>query len=375
MVSNTTLQKNLDAFYTHPKIARFCLDLLKDLINQNLGLDLSAFHFLEPSAGSGSFVDALKGLGIADCLALDIAPKAQGIQKKDYLLELIEFDKKRVIVGNPPFGHRGKLALDFLNKSLNEAPIVAFILPNLFKRYSIQKRIDKRAKLVLNADLEKNAFIFNERPYDVKCVFQIYMHKNIALNLKDERIIAPPKIRHNDFITYIHNNTPHTLKYFNKEKYQWDFAVVRQGFYDYNEKITNANLLIKNRQYFFIKAHSKEALRIIHKSDLIPKNLIKQRFFEKEAKELEELENALNEKEADFEEFIEEHSNEEGLFYESKINESVLKKELKNATDSEDKKTLKTALELLEAKNKALKMKNKAHEELELNGIQSIQLS
>ncbi len=77
------------------------------------------------------------------------------------------------------------------------------------------------------------------------------MHKNIALNLKDERIIAPPKIRHNDFITYIHNNTPHTLKYFNKEKYQWDFAVVRQGFYDYNEKITNANLLIKNRQYFF----------------------------------------------------------------------------------------------------------------------------
>ncbi|MFP6195221.1 SAM-dependent methyltransferase [Helicobacter pylori] len=267
MASNTILQKNLDAFYTHPKIARFCLDLLRDLIVQNLGLDLNAFHFLEPSAGSGSFVDALKELGIADWDALDIAPKAQGIQKKDYLLELIEFNKKRIIIGNPPFGHRGKLALDFLNKSLNEAPIVAFILPNLFKRYSIQKRIDKRAKLVLNADLEKNAFIFNERPYDVKCVFQIYMHKNIALNLKDERIIAPPKIRHNDFITYIHNNTPHTLKYFNKEKYQWDFAVVRQGFYDYNEKITNANLLIKNRQYFFIKAHSKEALRIIHKID------------------------------------------------------------------------------------------------------------
>lgn len=193
MVSNTTLQKNLDVFYTHPKIARFCLDLLKDLIHQNLGLGLNAFHFLEPSAGSGSFVGALKGLGIADCLAFDIAPKAQGIQKKDYLLELIEFNKKRIIIGNPPFGHRGKLALDFLNKSLNEVPIVAFILPNLFKRYSIQKHIDKRAKLVLNADLEKNAFIFNERPYDVKCVFQIYMHKNIALNLKDERIIAPPK--------------------------------------------------------------------------------------------------------------------------------------------------------------------------------------
>ncbi len=57
MASNTILQKNLDAFYTHPKIARFCLDLLKDLIHQNLGLGLNKFHFLEPSAGSGSFVD------------------------------------------------------------------------------------------------------------------------------------------------------------------------------------------------------------------------------------------------------------------------------------------------------------------------------
>ncbi len=52
-----------------------------------------------------------------------------------------------------------------------------------------------------------------------------------------------------------------------------------------------------------------------------------------------------------------------------KINESVLKKELKNATDLEDKKILKTALELLEAKNKVLKMKNKAHEELELKAF------
>ncbi len=98
MASNTILQKNLDAFYTHPKIARFCLDLLRDLIVQNLGLDLNAFHFLEPSAGSGSFVSALKELGIADWDALDIAPKAQGIQKKDYLLELIEFNQKRVLL-------------------------------------------------------------------------------------------------------------------------------------------------------------------------------------------------------------------------------------------------------------------------------------
>ncbi len=125
----------------------------------------------------------------------------------------------------------------------------------------------------------------------------------------------------------------------------------------------------KNKKANYLEEPDFVIQKTYYKSDLIPKHLIKQRFFEKETKELEELENALNEKEANFEEFIEEHSNEEGLFYELKINESVLKKELKSATDSEDKKILKTALELLEAKNKALKMKNKAYEELELKAF------
>ncbi|MBH0306394.1 type I restriction-modification system subunit M [Helicobacter pylori] len=125
----------------------------------------------------------------------------------------------------------------------------------------------------------------------------------------------------------------------------------------------------KNKKANYLEKPDFVIQKTYYKSDLIPKNLIKQRFFEKETKELEELENALNEKEAHFDEFIEEHSNEEGLFDGLKINESVLKKELKNATDSEDKKTLKTALELLEAKNKALKMKNKAYEELELKAF------
>ena len=48
---------------------------------------------------------------------------------------------------------------------------------------------------------------------------------------------------------FLHNNTPSTLKFFQKEKYNWDFAVVRQGFYDYNKKIENTGELFENRQY------------------------------------------------------------------------------------------------------------------------------
>ncbi|MGN8392185.1 type I restriction-modification system subunit M [Helicobacter pylori] len=147
------------------------------------------------------------------------------------------------------------------------------------------------------------------------------------------------------------------------------FLLSCNGFESAKELRKLTPLKDKNKKANYLEEPDFVIQKTYYKSDLIPKHLIKQRFFEKETKELEELENALNEKEALLDEFIEEHSNEEGLFYELKINESVLKKELKNATDPKDKKTLKTALALLEAKNKALKMKNKAHEELELKAF------
>ncbi|GHQ11240.1 type I restriction-modification system subunit M [Helicobacter pylori] len=147
------------------------------------------------------------------------------------------------------------------------------------------------------------------------------------------------------------------------------FLLSFNGFLSAKELRKLNPLKDKNKKANYLEEPDFVIQKTYYKSDLIPKNLIKQRFFEKEAKELEQLENALNEKEADFEEFIEEHSSEEGLFYELKINESVLKKELKNATDLEDKEILKTALELLEAKNMALKTKNKAYEELELKAF------
>ncbi|WQW24824.1 type I restriction-modification system subunit M [Helicobacter pylori] len=147
------------------------------------------------------------------------------------------------------------------------------------------------------------------------------------------------------------------------------FLISFNGFISAKELRKLTPLKDKNKKANYLEEPDFIIQKTYYKSDLIPKNLIKQRFFEKETKELEELENAFNEKEALLDEFIEEHSNEEGLFDGLKINESVLKKELKNATDLEDKETLKTALERLEAKNKALKMKNKAYEELELKAF------
>ncbi len=136
------------------------------------------------------------------------------------------------------------------------------ILPNIFNRYSVQKNIHKSAKLILSKYLQENSFISNDKEYKVKCVFQIWTTEPSFIN---KRILVPPEIRHEDFQTWIHNNTKATLKYFDKEKYGWDFAVHRQGFYNFSEKIMDPNQLIINRQYFFVKAKNKKVMKIINK--------------------------------------------------------------------------------------------------------------
>ncbi len=57
------------------------------------------------------------------------------------------------------------------------------------------------------------------------------------------------------------------MKYFNKKIYKWDFAVHRQGYYDYNKKIYKQEDLKPNHQYLFIKCKNKQLLNSIKKID------------------------------------------------------------------------------------------------------------
>lgn len=80
-------------------------------------------------------------------------------------------------------------------------------------------------------------------------------------------MVNPSKALSNDIELFVHNNTRETLKYFNKSKYKWDFAIHCQGYYDYNKKIINPDNLIQNRQYLFIKCKNKNIMKYIRKID------------------------------------------------------------------------------------------------------------
>jgi len=116
-------QEIKDQFFTPLDMAEECLRVTKSIIDTN------DFTFIEPSAGDGSFLKVLPEKSIG----LDIEPRANDIQKCDYLnWEPDDKEKKYIVFGNPPFGLRGHLALQFINHSYEFADYVCFILPQLF---------------------------------------------------------------------------------------------------------------------------------------------------------------------------------------------------------------------------------------------------
>ena len=266
---------SLDQFYTKPIIVEKVLTNLFNLF-YSLQTNYQNYYFIEPAAGAGHFLDGLVKHKIdlqKQVYAFDIEPKKHSmICQKDFFE--IDFQswklplKQTITLGNPPFGKRGELALKFLNKSLEHSAIVAFILPNTFQRYLVQKKVHLQARLVYNEQLPANAFLVNNQEYNVQACFQVWIRPEIVSGAMDLRLKKPIKNYLKDQIElFIHNNTKETLKYFNQAKYGWHFALHRQGYYDYNQKIFDPQDLIPSRQYLFVKCQNSQLRAYIEQID------------------------------------------------------------------------------------------------------------
>lgn len=160
--------RKLDQFYTKPEVAKHFFKKLSSIVN------IDDSFLLEPSAGTGSFSDLFH----ENSLALDLEPKKDYIKQKDYLefnyKEEIETKKSIIVVGNPPFGKNSSLAISFFNKSAEFADIIAFIIPKTFHKESVTNRLDLSFHLEYSEDVNNYGFLFENKDYDVPCVFQVW---------------------------------------------------------------------------------------------------------------------------------------------------------------------------------------------------------
>ena len=252
----------LDKFYTQNHVAKLCFDFLQN----KLKIAPNAIY-LEPSAGAGAFLNFL-----TNYIALDIMPEDDRIKQQDYLT--YETEKTNFItIGNPPFGNRSKLAIDFFNKAALMSEVIAFIVPVSFMKWSVQKNLNPNFSLHSYIYLEPESFSSNGEPYSVRTIFQIWVKKgSIYDNGTNLRLMKQPPISHSDFEIWQYNATPEAVKYIEED---WKYATYRQGYHDYNniftredydhikEKMTGT----KKQQFFFIKPLNPEAEQVILNMD------------------------------------------------------------------------------------------------------------
>jgi len=169
------LKRNtIDKYYTKSDIVKSCLELIK----KNLKITDTDL-IIEPSAGNGSFISAIKTLSKIYKF-YDIEPDNNEIIKQDFLeldtstSSFKSHSKKIHIIGNPPFGRQSSMAIKFIKKSCEFCNSISFILPKSFKKESLKKTVPLNFHLILEIDLPKKAFLVSNIEHDVPCIFQIW---------------------------------------------------------------------------------------------------------------------------------------------------------------------------------------------------------
>jgi hypothetical protein len=177
--------KDKDQFFTPIETVEKCYKILKDiLISYNE--DEKKYLYIEPSAGSGNFLKVLP----KNTLAFDIEPTSSKIIKQDYLEWKPDNKKKVIVIGNPPFGLRGHLALKFINHS-SFADYVAFILPQLFEsdgKGVPRKRVED-FNLIYSEKIDSKFYDFTNKEIKINCIFQVWSkyHTNLKFQINQSK--------------------------------------------------------------------------------------------------------------------------------------------------------------------------------------------
>lgn len=165
----TSHARRHDQFYTSRPLA-------EDLIGRAFQGSRLPSVWIEPSAGDGSFVDALhnKGLG-GQIIALDLFPARKDILRADFLQwSPPSIEGSIAVIGNPPFGKNASLAVKFFNHAAEFADTIAMIFPRTFEKHALQNRLDRRFHLVSEISIRPDSFVFEGEQVSVPCVFQVW---------------------------------------------------------------------------------------------------------------------------------------------------------------------------------------------------------
>ena len=219
-----------DKYYTSPELAKYCVEKAKEIIGED-----NIVEYVEPSAGSGVFLDYLH----KPYLAYDIEPEDERIIKQDWLTADLDYKQGRCVIGNPPYGDRNTLSVQFYKKSVNLCDYIAFILP--ISQWNNNQQMYE-FDLIYSENLGKREY--SDRT--VHCCFNIYKRNNNGLNQKHKYKLQDISIKEFRSKENALNNTEE----FDVRICFWGAAtgkIIGKGQYSHEMGIKIHNKLLKDR--------------------------------------------------------------------------------------------------------------------------------
>ena len=182
----------VDRFYTKPWAARWCTDVFHQVARRS-GLDVGSCWFVEPAVGERAFYDLMpEGRRIG----IDVQPAAGDgrLIRADYLTWLPP-KGDYIVLGNPPFGLRGHLALQFINHSAVFAAAAGFVLPQSFAstgKGAPSKRVNKKWEKIFAAPMPARSFISPDgETRDINTIFAVWKKRATPTRWSPERTCDP----------------------------------------------------------------------------------------------------------------------------------------------------------------------------------------
>ena len=174
-------KKGLDQYFTSNELA----DKLVKIASKYVANDNTAL-FIEPSAGTGQIVKALKKASYNNIIAIEIDPilaKKLNFICSDYLEWTPQkIDKHIIVIGNPPFTVKGKryMVQKFINHSLSFANLIIFIVPVSMTIARHIERVDRIGHLIENVLFRKPVEFITKagKTKSIKIAIQVWKKQN-----------------------------------------------------------------------------------------------------------------------------------------------------------------------------------------------------
>lgn len=247
-----TSNVELDRFFTRPEIAEQCYVHLQNALKTD-NANIENYCFIEPGAGSGAFYDLLpkdRRVGI------DLVSDNSEYLICDYLSWQPKTNGRRyIVIGNPPFGYRGWLALSFVIHSATFADYIGMILPMSFQsegKGSPKHRVIG-AELIQHELLPPDAFTDEEgRSVKINALWQVWRRgvnnrpplktcddwiDLFTVDVREERLCGHRRMEEADWFLQrtFYGESPKLVKNFSQVKYGCGYGIVIKK--DYREVI------------------------------------------------------------------------------------------------------------------------------------------